>query len=180
MLSEFQKRKLKRNFDIFDFDGNGVLTQDDYELIVDNLAKLRNYQQPSPEYEQLNSKIIGYWSELVKIAGTNNGEVTLSEWWDYCNAMMSTSYSYEKLIEPLSHINFWLIDTDSNEKITLAEYKQLAACCKFNTNEAAQAFTKLDLDGSGFIEKQELLRHLYDFFYSNNPEAPGNWILGPF
>lgn len=45
--------------------------------------------------------------------------------------------------------------------------------------QAAVTFAKLDTSGNGSINKEEFLAHVKDFFFSDDPESPGNLILGP-
>ena len=68
MLTELQKRKWTRLFQVYDADGNGVVEQADFEIIFQNLAQVRNLEANEPEYEQLHAKFIEDWENLQKDA----------------------------------------------------------------------------------------------------------------
>ena len=51
MLTELQKRKLTRFFNLFDANGDGVITKQDPEQVARNLAELQGMKPGSPEYE---------------------------------------------------------------------------------------------------------------------------------
>ncbi|MEQ9486393.1 hypothetical protein [Coleofasciculus sp. F4-SAH-05] len=65
MLTELQTKKWTRLFQVYDADGNGTITQEDFELIFQNLAKFRNLEANTPQYDQLHTKYMEGW-ELVK------------------------------------------------------------------------------------------------------------------
>ncbi|MGA4837578.1 hypothetical protein [Streptomyces sp. G45] len=39
-------------------------------------------------------------------------------------------------------------------------------------------FEHLDVDGSGYLSKEEFHQGLSEFVFSNAPDAPGNFLLG--
>ena len=43
-----------------------------------------------------------------------------------------------------------------------------------------KVFQKLDLNENGTLSKEEILQLTREFFYSDDPDARGNWALGPF
>lgn len=46
--------------------------------------------------------------------------------------------------------------------------------------EAAAAFRQLDRNRDGYLTTDELIKNAEEFFFSEDPEAPGNWLVGPF
>ena len=44
----------------------------------------------------------------------------------------------------------------------------------------AEAILHTDLDGDGYITHDELVRLFDEFYRSSDPDAPGNWLFGPW
>ena len=42
--------------------------------------------------------------------------------------------------------------------------------------QAREAFPKLNRNGNGGISKEEWMANLKEFYYSEDPQAPGNWL----
>ncbi|QIR36321.1 calcium-binding protein [Tolypothrix sp. PCC 7910] len=170
MLTEFQKQKARKSFEVHDFNGDGILTLADFELIVENLAKL-GQKQRLLEYQALKSAYTSFWLELQALADIDNdGQVSLDEWYAY--------YDHH-LVHLMMDFMFDLIDGDGDGEITVKEYKQFATCWNRSETEAGETFLKLDLNGDGCLTKLEILQHFDDFCYGNDPEVPGNWLWGP-
>jgi len=61
----------------------------------------------------------------------------------------------------------------------LENFKKMNLAWQSDEAQAAVTFAKLDTSGNGSINKKEFLAHVKDFFFSDDPESPGNLILGP-
>ncbi|MDY6784031.1 MAG: hypothetical protein SW833_16040 [Cyanobacteriota bacterium] len=72
MLTELQTKKWTRLFQVYDADGNGTVTQEDFELIFQNFAKFRNLEANTPQYDRLHAKFMEdkvsweiFWSMIM-------------------------------------------------------------------------------------------------------------------
>ncbi len=86
-------------------------------------------------------------------------------------------------IKETARIWFNIVDADGNGEISLAEYKDILVAWggKEKEKEAASCFEKLDLNGDGIISKDEFVKNLKEYWLSNDPEVPGNYLYGhPF
>jgi uncharacterized protein (DUF2141 family) len=72
-----------------------------------------------------------------------------------------------------------LTDRDGDGKISRAEFAANLQAYGVAAPAAAEAFSHLDRDGDGFIDTDELLQNVEEFFYGDDPNAPGNWLVGP-
>lgn len=178
MLSEFQKQKLKLSFEIKDLDRDGVLTKADYERVLENLAKLKNYKQDSPEYENLESKFMSSWYDMEKIVDKNqNGTVNLDDWFKYYENVIKNADSYKALGEELYVLMFELVDNDGDDKISSEEYKRLGMCYSVPETIIEEVFSQKDRDGDGYITKEEYMQYNDSWFYSEDSEAQGNVMV---
>lgn len=202
MLSELRKRKLKKLFDLYDVDGSGFITEADYEKMADSQAEIQGYKPGSFEYNIIRSQFRTLWKQLQKEMDVDNdGQVTLEEFLEYKDKQLSfkegyrplwleqrsgteTAQAYEKsgddAIAKLTNLIFERLDTDSSGEISIEEYKKGFLANQSDESLSEEIFSKLDLNGDGKLDKEEVLQHVRDFFYSDDPEAPGNWILGSY
>ncbi|NEO66889.1 MAG: calcium-binding protein, partial [Moorea sp. SIO4G2] len=47
-------------------------------------------------------------------------------------------------------------------------------------SQIEEIFGRFDQNNDGYIDKQEILDLVTEFYYSQDPEAPGNWIFGSY
>ena len=46
--------------------------------------------------------------------------------------------------------------------------------------DARNAFRYLDRDGDGYLDVAEIVKAVEEFYLSDDPDAPGNWLLGSY
>lgn len=182
MLSELRTRKLTRFFRIFDRDGDGTLTPEDPKTVVQNLAKLRGFRQGTPHYDSFESGFMAYWNDLMQRSDANDdGVVTLQEWLDYHDWMLADETRFEFTIAFSAGVMFALMDVDEDGTISLQEYGQWLQAWGIGDGEITpDLFAKLDRNGDGILSQKEVLDMIHEFYYSDDPDAPGNWSMGPF
>jgi hypothetical protein len=59
------------------------------------------------------------------------------------------------------------------------EFVAFYGCYGVPEDVAQQAFGRLDTAGSGSFAIEDLMK-LGREFYGNDPDAPGNWLVGPY
>lgn len=182
MLSELRIRKLTRFFHLVDSDGDGTLTPADPELVVRKLARLRELRQGTPPYESFRSGFMAYWDDMMKRSDANaDGVVTLQEWLVYHDEMLADEARFEYTVAVSAGVMFALMDTDESGAISLDEYGQWMKAWGLGDGELTpEVFAKLDRNGDGTLSQTEVLDMIHEFYYSDDPDAPGNWSMGPF
>jgi Ca2+-binding EF-hand superfamily protein len=180
MLTDFQKRKLIALFDLYDVDKNGFLEQADYERITQNLATLLRIQPGSPEYTRLSADHMAEWNNIYQLCGAPSSQrVTQEEYLAALDQLLSDKNNYHAIIGNWTDSLLQLSDRDGDGRLSQQEY--VANARGFGTDEAAanDVFRKLDRDGDGYLTRDEILRAVEEYFYSQDPQAPGNWLVGP-
>ena len=180
MLTGFQQRKLNVMFNLYDVDKNGFVEQADYEQIVQNLATTLGFPPGSPEYIRLHAKHMAVWHGMQQLGSTPGSQRVSRE---------ERLAGYDRLLDDkdrfLATVGSWsdtlieLSDQDGDGRLSQQEY--VANLRSFNVDEAAahEAFRRLDQDRDGYLTHAELSRSVEEFFYSEDPDAPGNWLVGP-
>ena len=182
MLTDFQKRKLTALFNLYDVDKNGFVDQADFEQVVQNLATPLRLQPGSPEYTRLHAAHMAIWNNVQQLAGAPGRQrVTQEEFVAGYDRLLSVKDTFLATIGNFADSIIELSDRDGDRRLSQQEY--VANLRGFKADEAAanEAFRRLDRNGDGYLTHDQISRYVEEFFYSDDPEAPGNWMLGrPF
>ena len=182
MLTDLQKRKVTRFFNVWDADGDGVITTRDPEQVAQNLAELQGLKPGSLKHKVFHSGFMLYQKGFLKAMDLDeSGHVTLDEWLAYHEEMLQDEKKFQRTALTAMESMFELMDRDGDGKITLEEYGRWMRAFRIVEQEITkEVFQKLDLNENGTLGKKEIRQLTREFFYSDDPEAPGNWALGPF
>lgn len=179
MLTDLLKRKFTRYFNVLDYDQNGIIEQEDFEDVALKLSQLRHWAPGSPGHQACRAGMMSIWQHLQQFADTSNaGRISLEEWLQTEEDAIATEENYAKYVAPVAAGLFDLVDEDGDGAISVQEYRNFFEGYRIARDLADDAFARMDLNGDGQLSKEELLQHVHDFHCSNDPAAPGNWLLG--
>ena len=181
MLTEFQKKKLAVLYSMYDADKNGVIELADFYVLLDKYAEVRGWEPGSPEYEVLKSQLVSRWHTMQEAADTNrDNQISRSEWEAYVDKMLSSPAIYEAEATAISAAVLNIFDLNGDGQLELEEYRNFYSSVGFDETIADETFGRLDLNNDGYITKDEHLELVRQFFYSQDPDSPGNWVFGPY
>ncbi|MEU7648343.1 EF-hand domain-containing protein [Streptomyces huasconensis] len=168
--------KLNRLFDVADTNADGYVEWADYERIIDRLLAAYKIDKSDRRAQTLRVAYQMYWMELLRHA---DGESRLSrDQYHLACRFAAVDTSRFNLVEGLPHALFDVMDTDGDDSVSQAEFKQYLEAWAIADPTALEAFAKLDTDGDGFISRHEFIRAVREFFYSPDLDAPGSLIFG--
>jgi Ca2+-binding EF-hand superfamily protein len=180
MLSEFQKRKLTALFHHHDVDKDGYLAKDDYEQFVKNFGEIQNHSPGSPEYETFYTQTMAAWQHVQQVADKDkDNRVSLQEFLESYDVTLSDENIYNQLVIEYGKSLLALWDRDGDGRLSGEEYVTLFGCYGIGEETAGEAFRHLDRDGNGYLSLDELMKGAEEFYLSDDPDAPGNWMIGP-
>lgn len=178
MFNPIREKKFKHLFQILDRNHDGVLTQKDFEQVIQTITDIRQWKWGTPEYEELNFFLMGFSNRLQVWADRNgDGKITEAEWLWYLEQMLDrfeASYIQRAFI----NISIKTMDFSQDNQVSIEEFQKFYQIYGIDSKEANQAFFYLDLNKDGYLTTDELKTLLNEFFYSENPQSPGNWFWG--
>jgi Ca2+-binding EF-hand superfamily protein len=178
MLSAFQKRKLANLFALHDLNHDGELDHEDYTEYAHRLAAEGGLMDSS-KHQTLETNFLRFWDMLRQMADRNNDrKVTIREWYDCFEQLLSSPDSAQKM-RPIGEAVFSMLDRNGDGVLTIEEFRWLYSSGALDPKLAADSFRRLDTDHDGRITTAELSARLFEFFLSDAPDTPGNWLFGP-
>jgi Ca2+-binding EF-hand superfamily protein len=180
-ISEFPERKLARRFETFDFDGDGRIERSDFETSVGRVADEFGHSADSPERQRLLELSLGLWDHLVSVADSDrDGTITFDEYQKaFTNGLLETGASFEQGYRPFLDAIMAVADTDGNGMLDADEHvRWTGALMRLPDADAREVHRRLDTDGDGFITTSDLLQAIHDFYFDDNPDGVGSWLLG--
>ena len=181
MLTTLQIRKLTRGFNLFDLDRNGVMDRQDCELVVGATTQVMGYAPGSPEYITYHAEYMAGWDALLALADSDGDQkLTATEFCTAYDKLMAQPEQFNALILGFVKTAIGLWDSNHDGKVSAEEYQNYLITIHVTVAEAADAFRRLDLNQDGYLSREELFENLQEYYFSNDPDAPGNWFFGPF
>lgn len=182
MLTDLLRRKYAATFSLYDTDGNGTVEQSDFERVAERWAQRAGLAPDSGPYADIHDTLLGIWS-LVRTMGRPDGDgVTLDGWMVAAERVVEAKDDEDMLEqgyrEPARRL-FGVMDRDGDGRVSEAEYEAYLGAYGVEGEPARVAFGHLDRDGDGAITADEWVENVVEFYFSDDPAAPGNWYIGP-
>ena len=181
MLTALQTRKLTRAFSLFDVDRNGFMERSDCELVVGATTQAMGYALGSPEYQTYYTEYMAGWDDLLQLGDSDHDQrLSLTEFCAAYGQMMTMPDRFNAVILSTVKTIISLWDSNKDGKVSQSEYNAYLIAFHATEAEAATAFGRLDRNGDGYLTVDELIQSAEEFFLSDDPQAPGNWLVGPY
>jgi len=180
MLTKLQTKKWTHLFDIYDMNNTGFVTKEDFEIRVENVAKLLNIDVGATDYNDMHTQVMADWTHLQKEADiNNNGKISLEEWLKHgCSRINSDMYD---TVKKEAHVIFDLCDANGDGSISKDEYTALLKAWGIDdNNELNLSCSKIGLKDDNKLSRGEFIELLEQFHKSDDPASPGNYFFGSF
>lgn len=181
MLTALQIRKLTRGFNLFDLDQNGVIDQQDCELVIRATTTTMGYAPGSPEYSAYHAEYMAGWDAMLALGDSDGDQkLTLAKYLVAHEKLRAQPAQFNAVMLGFAKTAIALWDSNGDGKVSATEYQNYLLTVHVTAAEAADAFRRLDLNQDGYLSQEELFENLKEFYFSDDPNAPGNWFFGPF
>ncbi|MFB9209456.1 EF-hand domain-containing protein [Nonomuraea spiralis] len=171
MASEFQRRKVGGVFRAMDADGDGLLTQADFQALAQRWTAVAGAVDP----ERLASVMTGWWPVLraASVPGGDEG-VSLDEVLRVVEGLGDMADAVSGTADAM----FEAIDLNGDGRISRSEYGALIETWNGTPSATDEIFPRLDLDGDGHLTRDEFRTHWTEFWSGDDPNAPGSYVFG--
>jgi Ca2+-binding EF-hand superfamily protein len=183
MLSHFQRRKLNHLFDMYDADRNGFLEQSDYEQMAKNHAEISGFALDSPQLAHVHALNTELWNSVRQFSSDRDRKhVTREEFVAAYEPLLGDRATFVARIGDLADAIIALGDRDGDGRLSWKEYGDNLRAFDMRLTEAEgiDIARRLDMDGDGHLTRAEISKLLEEFFYSDDPAALGNELLGKY
>jgi predicted esterase/Ca2+-binding EF-hand superfamily protein len=165
-------------FSLFDADGDGRLTRDDYEVFALRLAQSFGEPPGSPLAKAVRRGYETLWQAVAAGSDTDaDGAVTQAE---FLRWLDSAPDSFDTEVRPLADAVLSLADRDGDGLLGIAELARLLQACDLPADRVATVFEALDQDLGGSVSVAELAATVRDFCLAPAPGKAGHWLFGQF
>lgn len=180
-MTELQKTKQVHYFNVLDYNGDGVLEKQDFVDIADRLADLRGYEEGSSRHTAVRKEILRMWTNARALSGKEGkSQITIEDWLAHEEEVLDSNVLIHSYVQGIARAIFDILDADNDGIISKEEYLKFFRSFRGDAENGELAFQKLDDDDKGHLTRQEFLGAVTEFHLSDNPDARGNWLFGPY
>ncbi len=181
MLTDLQRRKFTRAFQLTDANQDGILERTDFETVGKGLAQAQGLAAGSAQEAEFLARYMGTLDELLQHADTDrDGRITLDEYLGWYDHQVQARETLDRRIETIAAETIRRSDQDGDGQLTVDDYKRTTRRWQLSEREVEAIFQRMDSNGDGYISHEEMLQAVREFYYSDDPDAPGNWLIGPY
>lgn len=177
MASAFQERKLRGMFTAFDADGDGYLREEDFAALVARWSRLPGVGPGTELRARMEALLMGWWAALLEAGDANgDGAVDMGELLSLVDRLPAMVADVTATADTV----FDAVDSNGDGVISPEEHLRLVETWNGQAVDMTGVFELLDLNGDGHLSREEFAILWRQFWISDDPAEPGNWLCGRF
>jgi Ca2+-binding EF-hand superfamily protein len=176
--TDLQLRKLVKVFASFDTDADGVIDVLDFTGMAQVYCEAYDIAPRSPSWRKIHQCAQVMWRAVEQRTGSlNPAQLTRQEWVSWMGSHEYDDYVTQAAI-PFSLMAFRLADADDDGRCDVDQMMAAQRRSGMSEDEIRRSFDLLDTDGDGYVSIEDFAQALEEFYFSDDPDAPGNSIAG--
>lgn len=181
MLSDFQRAKLERRFELLDMDGDGYIGADDYDEAAANVCRAFDFEQDSPQYEKVHVIYLRLWVALSRrMDEQETGRISREQFVGACaRVLVEDEGGFDRFVSPIALAVYDVIDAHGRGAVAVEQVATWFNAYGVCADDAERAFRAVDRNGDGLLNAQDVQKALREFYTGDDPQAPGSLIFGP-
>jgi Ca2+-binding EF-hand superfamily protein len=181
-ITAFLDRKLTRRFKTYDSDQDGFISREDFELAGARTTAEFGLSDDDPRVKEFREQLLTVWDHLSAVTDVNNdGRISLTEYKiAFAKGLLEKPESFDAKYVPYLDALMAVADTDDDGRLGVEEHvRWTGALMNLPESVARDVHARLDHDGDGLISTDDLLAAIRAYYFSEDPNGPGAWLLGP-
>jgi Ca2+-binding EF-hand superfamily protein len=180
VISDLKRAKFTHYFHAMDTTGDGLIREADYLAAADRVIAVLGMDAQSEDAQALKASYRRLWDNIEQADSDGDHAVTVDEWVDLQNRLAADTRQFESVVLDRGYVIMRIFDRDHDSRITLDDWQLFFRTTGVAEEHFATAFHKLDRDGNGYLTIDEIAAAGREFFGSDDPDAPGNWLYGDY
>lgn len=180
MAIDLQQAKIGKLFSQLDANGNGYIEESDVSAIAQRVLAGLGESESAPKGRELVRSYMSIWTKLVEGMDLNaDGRILPEEYKQgIAKTFLEPEGAYDRYFHPAVVATWELLDTNGDGTVSRSEFDTFQRAFGTPPEELDEIFAKVDSDGSGVLDKAEMIEHGRDFYTSTDENATGNWLFG--
>lgn len=179
-ISEFRQKKLLYVFHVFfDVDRSGTIEQNDFELALEKIGRMRGYSKTDQKYLDTQKTLLTIWEGLKATADKDgDGQISTQEWlnvWEEFSAAPDKPLDWQTQYQ---NFIFDLQDTSGDGTIDEGEFVSVCSGYGISDADGKESFDKFSDNNKVEVNRTEFANLWKQFFTSDDPNVRGNFIFG--
>jgi Ca2+-binding EF-hand superfamily protein len=178
-LTPLRTRKIEKLFSTLDLNRDGIIDRGDFLRRVERFAELRGWTEESPQYRRNAAYSLEEWRNLRETADVDeDGTVTREEYLRFGEIFLEDRDAVRAYARGDIQLLFDAMDTDGDERVSAAEYREYLDVCGIDPAGADAFFAHADVNRDGRMTRAEMAHAFEEFLVSEDPAAGGNFLFG--
>ena len=181
-ITAFLDRKLTRRFSTYDSDQDGYVDRSDFERAGARTTAAFGLSDDDLRAKRFHEQLLGLWDHLSAMTDTNDDDrISLTEYKTaFARGLLERPESFDDGYVPVLDALLAAADHHGDGHLGADEHvRWTGALMNLPESDARAAHARLDHDGDGLISTDDLLAAIRAYYFSEDPDGPGSWLLGP-
>ncbi|MFG3497755.1 EF-hand domain-containing protein [Streptomyces sp. NPDC047928] len=163
--------KMAHRFDRFDRDGDGVVTETDFEELAHSILADFGQSPTTPKGRALLDGARRLWAGFAELADADgDGRITQEEFIRAAtDHLRGDEKRFSRVVRPWAGAVIDVADTDDNGEVTVGEWERMLVAMRATPERARDKAAALDTDGDGRISLEEVMRSAVRLYATDEP-----------
>ncbi|MFI6095814.1 EF-hand domain-containing protein [Lentzea sp. NPDC051213] len=181
-ITVFLDRKLSRRFETYDRDQDGYIDRSDFEQAASRTTAAFGLSDDDLRAKRFQEQLLGVWDHLSAVTDSNDdGRISLAEYKKgFARGVLGRPEAFDDVYVPYLDALMAVADHDGDGQLGVGDHVRWSrALMNVSEADARAVHARLDHDGDGLVGTEDLLAAIRAYYFSEDPEGPGAWLLGP-